>query len=530
VRAHLKRLRRRSLALDERGDTLIELLIALLIIALAVVPLLGLTLEMLSGAAEHRSLATLNNLMKGFAETATSQVELDPPGTIFNNCSGTVSYRLLSLPTPRVAAPGAAVTIFTTGFDSGVPLGTFTVTVGGVAAAKTTRWSQPAVGNEMGNMQLTFFVPSSLRAGPQVITVKDVPSGQTLTSSGATDLTVTATATTSTVSTLARYTMGVRKIRYWNPGTSSETTARTACSVDGGVQLLTLHARANNGVSDTLTFDLRNPSSVHIPVAAPSVVVTATPVFAALPPPTSKLVFKAVVTVPFGYTPPSKSLTWSITEAGSPVACPTASGPTPSGTNQATYTCTITLTTSSPTGRYAAKATYPRVTPHTKTPGTSAESSVGVATVYGPNGGGSVSVSPTTDPAHTSGETFKFTYTVATGGMNRGELAITVPSSSTITKKWTTPQTSNPTAPGYTTAKVGTTAVTVVTSGDTIVLTSLTLPGTATLTVTYGAGGGASGVTTPILAGPYTFTVRQNSVPGGPLTAVSGSPLTVTVT
>ena len=536
MRAHLHRLLGKSPPLDDRGDTLIELLIALVIIALAVVPVLGLTFEMLSGAAENRSLATLNNLMKGFAETATSQIELSPvaTGTTFNNCSGTVSYKLLSLPTPHVAAPGAAVTIFTTGFPSGVPLGTFTVTVGGVAAAKTIRRSQPASGNEMGNMQLTFFVPGSLPSGPQAITVRDVHSGQTLTSSPATELTVTPSATASTLSTLARYTMGVKLVRYWDPGTSAETTALTDCALNGGVQLLTLHARAGGGVSETLTFDLRNPARAHVSVAAPAVAVTATPVFAALPslrsPGTPKLVFEAVVTAPAGYRKPTKPLTWSITEAGSTVPCPAASGPTPGGDNASTYTCTITLATSSRTGTYAATATYPEVTATATTPGTSTASWVGVATVYGSNGGGTASLSPTTASAHTSGATFTFTYTVPPGGMNGGELAITVPSSPTTSKKWTTPQSSDPAAPGYTTAKVGTTAVTVVTSGDTIELTSLTLPGGATLTVTYGAGGGASGVTTPTKPGSYTFTVQQSSVPSGSLTAVSGSPLTVTVT
>jgi prepilin-type N-terminal cleavage/methylation domain-containing protein len=527
-------LRRKSPPLDERGDTLIELLIALVIIALAVVPVLGLTFEMLSGAAENRSLATLNNLMKSFAETATSQIELSPTpaGTAFKNCSGTISYRLLSLPTPRVAAPAAAVTVFTTGFDSGVPLGTFTVTVGGDVATKTTRRSQAASGNEMGNMQLTFFVPESLPSGPQVITVKDVRNGQALTSSPSTELTVTPSATSSTVSTLARYTMGVRLIRYWNPGTSTETTPLTDCAPDGGLQLLTLHARAGNGVSDTLTFDLRNPARAHVSVAAPSVTVTATPVFAALPSSgTARLVFEAVVTAPAGYRKPTKPVTWSITEAGSTVnPCPAPSGPTPGSDNSSTYTCTITLTSSSATGPYAATATYPQVAATSTTPGTSSASWVGVATVYGPNGGGTVSLSPATVSAHTSGETFTFTYTVPPGGMNGGELAITVPSSPTTSKKWTIPQTSYPATPGYTTAKVGATAVTVVTSGDTIELTSLTLPGGAKVTLAYGAGGGTSGVTTPTKPGPYTFTVQQGSVPSGPLTTVSGPPLTVTVT
>lgn len=519
-------------SLDERGDTLIELLIALVIIALVVGPFLGLTFEMLSGSAEHRGIASLNNLMKGFAETAKSEIELTPAsgGPSFNNCSGTVSYKLLSLPTPQVAAPGAAVTIFATGFDSGLPLSAFAVTVGGVTATKTTKRSQASSGSEMGNMQLTFFVPAS-PSGSQPIKVSDGIAGQTVTSSSATNLTVTAAGTTSHVSTLARYTMGVKLIRYWNPGKSTETSPLTDCELNGGVQLLTLHGRAGNGVSDTLTFDVRNPSPSHTTLATPSVSVSATPVFATKPSTgTSGLVFAAIVTPAAGNKRPSKTLTWSITEAGTRVGCPTHSPPVNGTDNASNYTCTITLTTSSATGRYAATATYPAVAATATTPGSAAESWVSIATVYGPNGGGAVTLSPKTTPPNTAGKTFTFTYTVGTGGMNGGELLIKVPSPSTPSTAWTKPQSTNTVAVGYTTAKVGTTTVSLTTTGYMIEITSLTLTVGTKLTVVYGQGGGASGVTSPTKTGPYAFIVQQNSVPSGSLASVSGSPLTVTVT
>ena len=66
--------RRRS----EAGDTLIEVLLALVVLGLASVALLLAFATSISGSGEHRSLTTVDTLLKSFVESATSQIEKQP--------------------------------------------------------------------------------------------------------------------------------------------------------------------------------------------------------------------------------------------------------------------------------------------------------------------------------------------------------------------------------------------------------------------------------------------------------------------
>lgn len=72
---------------EEAGDTLVELLIAVVIIALSVTALLGALITSLTSSAEHRSLANLDTVVKGFAESAKYQIELQPSGSWFTDCA-----------------------------------------------------------------------------------------------------------------------------------------------------------------------------------------------------------------------------------------------------------------------------------------------------------------------------------------------------------------------------------------------------------------------------------------------------------
>lgn len=522
-RTHRRRVR------NDRGETLLELIIAVTIIALAVGPLLGALVEALTSSSEGRSFATIDTVLQGFAETATSQIQLAPAGTTFNNCAGQVNYKVLSLPTPRSAAAGAAVTVFGTGFGNGIPITTFSVTVGGAPAHIVQSQSQPVSGTEMGNMQVTFTVPSTLASGPHKIVVSD-GQGDTASSTPATDLTVTPHGSTSTSSPLRGYTLGVASVRYWKPGTTTELNPVTDCVLNGGLQLLTLHARAASGVSDTLTFALRNPENVHIPVPTPAVTVSASPVFTARPPvgKTAPLVFTATVTPASGEPHPTQAVHWVITEAGHVVTtCPTL--PTKAAGTDTTevYTCTVNVVSSSNTGRYKVTATYPKVTTVNET-----SSGHGFASVYAQNGSGTVTVAAAPTPVvHSStGNVLTFTYTAGTGGMFGGQVTIAVPSAAgTPKKKWTTPTAS--TGAGHTVAKVGTTPATVVVTHTTIKITDVTLPKGGRLVVVYGQGGGSTGVTAPTTAGTYTFIVKQASVSTATTTLTQVvTPVQVTVT
>ena len=53
----------------DRGDTLVELLIAMVILAITVAALLGALIASTAGSVEHRSLASLDSILKSFADS-----------------------------------------------------------------------------------------------------------------------------------------------------------------------------------------------------------------------------------------------------------------------------------------------------------------------------------------------------------------------------------------------------------------------------------------------------------------------------
>src|SRR5207237_8275938 len=103
---------------------------------------------------------------------------------------------------------------------------------------------------------------------------------------------------------------------------------------------------------------------------------------------------------------------------------------------------------------------------------------------------------PTSNVANGStGNTITFTYTAAAGGLSNGSITLDVPAG------WSAPSTTGANA-GYTTASTGTVSV----SGQTITVSSVTLAGGSTLTVTYGAtSAGGPGATAPGSAGSATW-------------------------
>ncbi len=87
---------------SESGDTLVELLIAMAVIGLTAVALLSGFSTSLSASAEHRSLASIDTVLKSFVETATYQLSLQPqpPTTTpqFTACATASTYSSLTTP------------------------------------------------------------------------------------------------------------------------------------------------------------------------------------------------------------------------------------------------------------------------------------------------------------------------------------------------------------------------------------------------------------------------------------------------
>jgi len=73
-------------AASQAGDTLIELLIAIVIIALAATGLLGALITAISSSGEHRSLSQEDTLLRSFAETAEYQIQ-SAPAPLFLPCA-----------------------------------------------------------------------------------------------------------------------------------------------------------------------------------------------------------------------------------------------------------------------------------------------------------------------------------------------------------------------------------------------------------------------------------------------------------
>jgi type II secretory pathway pseudopilin PulG len=91
---------------SEAGDTLIEVLIALVVIGLTATALLGGFSTSITASADHKSLATIDTVLKSFIENATYQIELEPavahsspPIPMFTPCATTSSYPLTSTST-----------------------------------------------------------------------------------------------------------------------------------------------------------------------------------------------------------------------------------------------------------------------------------------------------------------------------------------------------------------------------------------------------------------------------------------------
>jgi Tfp pilus assembly protein PilV len=81
----------------EAGDTLIEVIIAVVVIALGVVALVGALTESITSSATYRNIATLDTLLKSAADAVKDEVQLQPAATsMYQNCASPSTYPVAS--------------------------------------------------------------------------------------------------------------------------------------------------------------------------------------------------------------------------------------------------------------------------------------------------------------------------------------------------------------------------------------------------------------------------------------------------
>src|SRR5439155_1501001 len=135
-------------------------------------------------------------------------------------------------------------------------------------------------------------------------------------------------------------------------------------------------------------------------------------------------------------------------------------------------------------------------------------------TVSAADGSGTLTSGTSVVSASQTGRTITFTYTAAAGGISSGSVTLVVPSG------WSAPSTTGSNA-GYTTASSGTLSL----SGQTITVSSLTIAGGSTFTITYGdTSSGGPGATATSSTGAQTWQVQEKSTSTGSLVNIASSP------
>ena len=243
---------------DNRGDTLIEVLMAVVIIALAAGPLIGALLESIAASAEHQGLATTGTLLESFAETAVSEIQTSPLlGTAYQATSAP-SYRLLSNPSQTSGPAGTTVTVFVTGFPS-TSTSTFTVRVDTrPTSATVVTVKRYGVGDARITFTIRIPTPSPT---PYPITVSSSSGGSRAVSLPGTGFQVTTagSGSTATKTPYKAYEVEVASVKCWTRTATSFSTCSTA-NKGSGLQLLTFSAKGPSGTLGTLGVVVRDPS------------------------------------------------------------------------------------------------------------------------------------------------------------------------------------------------------------------------------------------------------------------------------
>lgn len=331
---------------DERGDTLIEILVAVAIIAIAFGGLLGALLTSTSSSVTNRGMTNVDAVLRSFAETARYEIQTQPEdgnstGPLFEPCA--TSYSLISDPFPTSGPTTTQVVVFATGFAANSPL---TVQVGSTTVVPLSG----ATTNSAGNSTILF--KASTAAGAPVsgtVSVTGTPAGGSgsVTDYSQVPFTTSSTSPGTTASTFSDYLVSSSISAYDSSGSCPAATP-----TQQQVTLTLVDPESANAASGTLSFVVGDFSPTPVIVSSSSVSTTTDSPTSTVP---ATLAFTATVTTNTGEpeTAPGSAIAWTVTTTGSgPTAC--SSTTTYASGNE---TCKITVGTGGQ-GSYSVKATY----------------------------------------------------------------------------------------------------------------------------------------------------------------------------
>jgi len=223
----------RGHTLGEGGDTLIELLIAIVIISLSVTALLGMLITSLTSSAEHRSLADLDTVVKSFAESATYQVQQKS-----RTDAATVTSGSDSVADTSILASDQGKTVTGTGIPTGTYVGSVTTGTGFLLSSSTT--SQVNVNATANGSSVTIaeaqfadcasVAGTSYNGGPPIPYVPP-----------------------------PNYLVVFKSVQYWDSANDQFDSTSCGSNDHTGYQLLTVTGTAPSGVTETISFGVRAP-------------------------------------------------------------------------------------------------------------------------------------------------------------------------------------------------------------------------------------------------------------------------------
>ena len=394
---------RRTARSRDAGDTLIEVLVAVTIIGIVASGIIGGLASTIATSGTHRSVATLDAIVRSFAEKARYDIQLAPTGAsggpLFSRCAS--SYPIASAAYPGAGPVGTPVTVFVTGL---APASALSVTVGGAGASVTS--PTPAVTSSTGSATVVFVIPSGATS-PQVV-VSDTHGARATTT-----VTIGGSPPASDLGPpISGYQVSLRSVSYWS-GTSF-TSSCNPSSATSDLQQLTMIA-SGPGANDQLNVAVANPRYVPTPTIA----VRTAP---AAPTVGNTLSFTAVVTPPVSGPAPTGTLSWVIgVSTGTAPNCTTttalASDANPANPYEVAATCTVSGALAA---TYTASASYGGDAHYNTASGS------GTVTVARAIPAVSVPGSPAS-PTYGSTLTFTATVTPPTGGVTpTGTVAWTI--------------------------------------------------------------------------------------------------------
>ena len=230
---------------DDRGDTLVEILVALGLLGIVVAAIAGALIGSASASTNEKEMVTLDAAMRNFAESMRS--ELTGPGaTAYADCAtadgGSHPYRIVSQPTPAEGPAGTIVTLFATGYP---PSSQITVTEDSSAIP-----SETVSADRYGDA--TLSVP-----------VTGAPGHHSLHLTGSSQpLTFDVGGTVQASEDLSNYHIRVDDLQWWQTDQKKYVEADSVpCPKfdPNGLQLVTISGTGPDGLQSSLTFALANP-------------------------------------------------------------------------------------------------------------------------------------------------------------------------------------------------------------------------------------------------------------------------------